>query len=435
MWRASKKATQLLLLSPHISSSQNTGDIREAYTHSTMVCLMRNRLSLLRKLVVFVILTFIHFSTTFRLVLNKIMTNKMSEGDTKPSIVARVRYQHHRGSAIFYNIYVNPSDPGNGIRIVKEQTLQMLQRMNNNTSKHLRQHIPKLYYNMIGYNYTEPFCPTNLTCIFLHWYEKAFEEVTLQRVHEYCTDHPEDVVYYLHNKGSFTVADRNEQTRREQTDFVFSEDAIERLQHAHNGTCNIVGTHWEAFPWWHLSGNFWLAKCSYVRKLLPPKEFQEARVHLMQQLLHPDRKTVASPYYCLSHFFNQDGQLTDTSNFSDQYRHVMGMDRFSHEHWLSSHPDVTPCDNADTVFRTTLLDFENTTYIKQLFGQWGVQYQFEWYRLHGRLFEMYQLYRTIPPNESFFWKYYQGTDDPLLPELCRQGQGRNFSAYYERLTS
>jgi len=111
------------------------------------------------------------------------------------------------GSAIFYNIYVNASERDHGIRIITEQTQQIFQQLSSRR-KESEARIP-LYYNMIGHNHSEPFCPFNMTCIFLEYYKQGFEEVTLQSLYEYCLDHPRDHVYYLHNKGSYTKSESN----------------------------------------------------------------------------------------------------------------------------------------------------------------------------------------------------------------------------------
>ncbi len=346
--------------------------------------------------------------------------------------------QKPRGSTIFYNIYINASEPENGIRIIKEQTRQVFQYLttaaassqnHNHTSFAKDDEVPVLYYNMIGTNYTERFCPDNMTCTLLKFYEQAYEDVTLQSLHDYCIAHPHNVVYYLHNKGSLTKSSYRERHRRYATRVVMSSTSMALLlEHPRHYNCNVVGTTWEPYPYWHFDGNFWLAKCDYVRKLLPPKDVSVIRSAMIQRLLHRDHKKLGSPYYCLAAFLGR--KYRNLQGLPLKIQHALGNGRFFFEGWISSHPDVAPCDQIDSAFTTTALDFTSSK-TRQLYGQQGMLYKYEWFRMHGRLYEFYQLYGRSPSNTSFFWKFYQGTEVPQLPDVCQQGHGRNLSSYFE----
>ncbi len=332
-----------------------------------------------------------------------------------------------QSSAIFYNIYINASQPENGIRIIQEQTRQIFQYFTNNATTD--DETPVLYYNLIGTNYTQRFCPDNVTCTLLNFYEQAHEEVTLQSVHDYCTANPHNFVYYLHNKGSLTATGYREQQRRSNTDMVMSPTSRALLlEHPYH--CNVVGVTWEPYPYWHFDGNFWLAKCNYVRKLLPPQVFQTIRSNIFRRLLHPNHKLPASPFYCLAAFlFATRHHWRTIEEVPRRIQQAVGAGRYSNERWISSHPDVVPCDTLDSAFRTTASDFTSQT--RQIQGKRGMRYKYEWFRMHGRLYEFYQLYGRIPSNTSFFWKFYNGTEITYLPVSC-QGQVRNQSAYQIR---
>ncbi len=361
-------------------------------------------------------------------------------------------------SVIFYNIYINPARRWrNGMRVVMEHTQQMAdlltkrqQLQQERTPHEPPWPLPILYYNYIGYNHSKSFCPINMTCQFLHFYDKGMEDVTLQDVYQYCVEHPRDIVYYLHNKGSFTVSDVNDDWRRFVTKHLLSDDSISLLEQ-HDDTimdqsslsatsCNVVGCSWQPLPYWHFAANFWMAKCSYVRKLLPPKQFYDTYVRqVVQPLLHAKHRQPDSPYYCLASYFfqskhtngttsgnnnNTSHDVTSVNDLTSEIQHAVGLGRYCHEHWISSHPDLVPCfARGPSVFQSTLLKTELAA---------ANYYPHEWFRMHGRLYEFYQLYQRLPSKESYFYKYYQGTEDPLEPELCRQGKGRNVSAYYTR---
>lgn len=326
-------------------------------------------------------------------------------------------------SAIFYNIFIDDRDTANGIRIIKEQTQQMYQLLSER-----KQPIPTLYYNMIGHNYTEPFCPSNMTCLLNNYYPKAFEEVTIQDLYQYCQEHPRDIVYYLHNKGSYTPGNRanNERWRVSLTDFLFRRGTT-YLKHDDdndNRGCNAAGEAWNPHNFWHFPGNFWLAKCSYVRKLLPPKDYDIASHKMILDLLSGSHKKPTSPHFCLASYIR-----TMYDEHPGWANLVIGMKRFIYEKWISSHPDLVPCDTEDTVFNTTFHMFDTSWHTKHWSHLYDA-YQYDWKRMYGRLYEFQYLYGKIPPNTSFFWKYYANTETPTLPKECEHyRKGSNLTAY------
>jgi hypothetical protein len=263
-----------------------------------------------------------------------------------------------------------------------------------------------------------------MTCLLHQYYPKAFEEVTIQDLYQYCQDHPQDLVYYLHNKGSYTLSNRknNERWRIQLTDFLFRHGRTYLLDR--HAECNTVGSSWEPFNYWHFPGNFWMAKCSYVRHLLPPKDYEIAHSRMIMGLLLGDNQTPQSPQYCLASYvrllFEKHRGWTNL---------LLGLQRFIYEKWICSHPHVVPCDSRDTIFNTTLLNL-STSWIKSEYGRMFQTYQYEWKRMHGQLYEFHHLYGQIPNvTTSFFYTYYNGTQTPTLPMECRKGQGRNLSTY------
>lgn len=283
---------------------------------------------------------------------------------------------------------------------------------------HGRHNRVPLFYTMIGHNYSERFCPEDMSCTFLNYYDRAFEEVTLQKLYEYCVDHPHDRVYYLHNKGSYTALKYNEHDRRDFTNYTFGRgDQLLSNKTLH---CNVASKLWQAWPHWLAPGNFWEAKCSYVRKLIPPMEYNEARVQMFRRLLQPSSPEEKTSLACLRTFF---GNATDIFDLSEENLHLVGMGRYNFELWIYSHPNVVPCDDPNTIQGTVL----------ESNWAWYPFAYHEWYRMHGRLFEFHQLYHKLPPKSSFFWNYYREAQEPLAPMECQEGVDR--SSYYRVATA
>jgi hypothetical protein len=283
-----------------------------------------------------------------------------------------------------------------------------------------------------------------MTCSLLQYYPQAFEEVTLTNLYHYCIDHPTHLVYYVHNKGSFSTMPENELIRRRETEFLFQHGSTVMMSKQQspphdpkNARCNIVGMEWEPFPHWSFPSNFWMARCSYVRQLLPPVQFAQERTRMFRRLLHPFHQTTKSPLYCLTKYFAHHNMTSDENNVSsssqqnNQLDIILGAGRWHNEVWIHSHPDVMPCDKHDTVFASTLLNFSTSSLHKKFWGGKSGLSQYEWFRMQGRLYEFYQLYQRLPlRNSSFFYQYYQGTEKPRLPRECRRGKYRNLKDYY-----
>jgi hypothetical protein len=148
-------------------------------------------------------------------------------------------------------------------------------------------------------------------------YESAFEQVTLQRLHDFChhiTDNKSFRVVYLHNKGSLNDRDgQNQIWRRHMTAAVTSQDCLEPPDDA----CNVCGL--QFWPQWStfIPGNMWTAKCSYVKQLLPPNQFESHMQELAEQTRHR----------------NETGQLTIRMFPANEDQ--LGLGRFATEHWIA----------------------------------------------------------------------------------------------------
>ena len=176
--------------------------------------------------------------------------------------------------AIFYNIFVANDDVGEqrAKRIIAEQLDQV-----GSSSVNVRGTVT-LFYNTIGRSleddYITSLCKRNhLDCRHMQHYAKGYEDLTLQRIHEFCDIHDNYRVIYMHSKGTYhdwEYEDFSQNTWRWHMTSAVLHDWC--LDPPHD-TCDICGL--LALPWpnLHYAGNFFTAKCSYVKKLIPPKEF------------------------------------------------------------------------------------------------------------------------------------------------------------------
>lgn len=179
--------------------------------------------------------------------------------------------------AIFYNVYIPPAADEKLIavdgvkRVVKEQLDQI------GTSHVVKEGAVSLFYNTIGardalgFDFMDPLCSKNkLKC--LDHFKIGFEEVTLQRVHDFCQDPSRAVfrIIYLHSKGSFheeivgAAHDGFLQIawRRNMLNAVTNKKCLRPP----DDQCDICGLLASPFPQLHFSGNFFTARCSYMSR-------------------------------------------------------------------------------------------------------------------------------------------------------------------------
>jgi hypothetical protein len=192
---------------------------------------------------------------------------------------------------VFYNLYIGNSTDVERVTTIATEQLAF---------RDLQAHHP-VFVNSIGYNTTLP------GTIQLNHYKTEGEKVTLQALWEYCHNHMEQKVVYLHSKGSFTNTPENAKLRIFLTAGALSQDCQNMPD---DDSCNVCSSRFSPLPHPHTSGNMWMAECSYVAKLLPPATFAIKM-----------RK------------FKDKGSPACT-----------GRMRWAAEHWIHSHPGVKPCD-------------------------------------------------------------------------------------------
>ncbi len=187
---------------------------------------------------------------------------------------------------VFYNVFVYPDNVTLATDIVSEQMSLM-------RPEH------KLFVRSIGF----PVEIHNATHV--RHDENGDEAETLGLLWDHCQDNLDDIVVYLHNKGSFHPSEKNDIMRRFLTRGALSEECSNMPT-----SCDTCSSRMSPLPHPHTSGNMWVARCKYVQKLINPIKFQN----------------------------------TMRMEVSPQEEGCLGTGRFAAEHWVHSHPSVRPCD-------------------------------------------------------------------------------------------
>ena len=211
--------------------------------------------------------------------------------------------------------------------------------------------------------------------------------LTMSPIWNYCKTNSGEKVGYIHSKGSFHADKNNEILRPFLTRGVFSDECA-RLP----TKCNVCSSQFATVPHMHTPGNMWLGRCSYIKKLLPPLEFQQKMGALKRR-------------YKIG-----------------QGDAMVGCNRFAFEHWIHSHPDVRPCDVYDG--RGSMAGYkhleESRTWPIKL--QLAPRHDLEWYMkgiypfkknligwgldINSHIAEWHFIYGSIPRPDSWVWGHY-----------------------------
>ena len=105
----------------------------------------------------------------------------------------------------------------------------------------------------------------NYTAMDLEEGVEYYEYPTLVQLHDYCLDpeHEDDIVFYLHSKT-------RDSPRQSFENVLFGDTCVQCMQDESKLACgpNFTGTH--GWFWSHFSGNFWMTRCSHIKKLNKP---------------------------------------------------------------------------------------------------------------------------------------------------------------------
>jgi hypothetical protein len=330
-------------------------------------------------------------------------------------------------SAIFFNAFFVPDNEENGIRIVREQLDEIASSYI--TSLKYRQ-VP-IYFNTFGSPVLNPaflnqLCATrSLSCELLNHYQSASEEVTLQKLYDFCQDQDDESlrVAYVHNKGSLISVSHND-TNEAWSGQLTAAAMNEQCWNPPDDRCNVCGLLF--WPIWStfFPGNIWTAKCSYVRKLLPPTGFDTR----MGRLFNKTRELLKE-----GRLVNGVYPYSEKKEMSDPVKGLFGVERFALEHWVGSHPDLQPCDvsgsQAGDVSAWTANGRNESEFVWSMAPHrpllpepaywWAlrrsrINYVLtdrerrmrEYFLLPGFLHKWIYLYNATPPASSWVWSWY-----------------------------
>jgi hypothetical protein len=184
---------------------------------------------------------------------------------------------------VFYNVFVKNEQDASRVSALVESQLSLRRA----------QHFP-IYVHTIGYNLSIP------DTIPLQHHEDGSEMVTLQSMWEYCRDHRDDKVVYIHSKGSYHDTEANGRFRTFLTVGAFSDEC----SNVSPSLCNVCSARFSPLPHPHTPGNMFLAQCSYVRTLKEPRFF-ERLMQFAKRKGDPvctGRLRYAAEHYIHSHF-------------------------------------------------------------------------------------------------------------------------------------
>lgn len=339
---------------------------------------------------------------------------------------------------VFYHVYVPAKSHKNAFRIAQEQLEQIKQGVQQDDNK-----IPtRVYYTTVGDILPElvqasfPACttPNVMECRHVQHLPQGTEAVSLQLIYDFCQQHQDSnqIVTYLHSKGSYHQHKVNERWRKHLTAAAVHPDCRTKLPYQ----CNVCGLHfytqWTNF----FPGNMWTASCAYIRQLLPPNKYTERQEDAVARLL----------------WLRHRGVLASRL-FADRLDRF-GLERYSMEHWIGSHPYLQPCDMAVSPLRDYLKGIaDETDYswaagprhgmdppadtppvaVLELLQTNQTASRSEVFYLAGRLQLWYSLYQTLPESDSWIWSWFPDgsfwAEQMATPDNSFTGSSRVESIY------
>lgn len=325
------------------------------------------------------------------------------------------RWINSTNHTIFYNIFISPILKGEdtyfdkdghrkaGMRGIRNVIGNQVREIQNSSLRDAT-----VYFNLFGKQYDDPsfWCPPKLDCRLMKHQPVGHEVDTLQDLHDFCVDNPNRRVTYLHNKGSLSLSAGNVVVRRLSNRAIFSDECLS-MPLSDEYPCNICALKYSFTPHPHAAGNVWMADCSYVRKLVPPAEWEQRRRHMYQLLARPYN----NEFSCLANtilagHFDGMGNFNESSGSSTAQG--LGLGRYAFETWILSHPDAIPCQSLDgaitkkaqdKTWRPVLRDAIHADGALQFHGQ----QKNSWFQKAGRLWEMKYHYGFEPPRSNPFF--------------------------------
>ena len=325
---------------------------------------------------------------------------------------------------IFYHIYVpvySSNRSSKALSIVREQLEQI-------RTSHAAQRQPinntVVLYTTIGQRILpevmNSMCQPELRCVNVQALRSGFEDKTLRKVHAYCTERPNVTVTYLHNKGSHhSRQGENDLWRQHMTLAVTSRDCYDAIALSNNKnaySCDACGLLFQSIPSLHFPGNFWTARCDYIRRLPSITVFKE-KLNMTLDVM--------------DEYTTKQGMLTRQLYTSTEHW-TTGRYRYGDEQWIGSHPDFKPCDVSSTpdlrYWKTSPrsdTDFDWHVFPRRslLDKHWQIQPRpkqetlkdrakriTDYHLLPGLLVRWWGLYGSFPSKDSWLWRHFPDGD-------------------------
>ena len=320
--------------------------------------------------------------------------------------------QKKRKNAIFFNTFVRVYPKDNEIERSRKRN-RALGIINEQLEMIKSQPLldgATIFYTRFG-DLEVPWPNSNCdTCIQLASQEKGGEEITLQHLYEYCTENPLDRVLYMHSKGTYTPSKENDYLRNVLMKAITSDECLGRPGPA-DGACSSCSSKLFIIPVSHYSGNMWVSECDYVRKLIPPKDFELAKRNYMNIVVNAT-KLIEGDEFVETDL--GDGPMRYPKNITWQNTrdYMAGIGRFAMEHWLGSHPDFKPCDvfgnydikygmvKENQLLRPSIRYADNFT--KKEFWR-GNEDRSPLLKLEGKIYSFKTLYNKVPEQSSWMF--------------------------------
>jgi hypothetical protein len=244
----------------------------------------------------------------------------------------------------FYNMFIPPSHETVS-PVVRDLMLEQLTQMLESyaaSAFDLVIHIVSLGHvvddawieNMCSSVITSSTTSNTFQCVLMAQYPDGDEVLTLSHLHDYCRANDSELVVYFHNKGSFHPSVSNDNLRRSLTAALSSDHCLTKMIKKDLGalsTCDTCSLLFDPLPGTHYPGNMWVARCSYIAKLLPLPDYQQRHQVVDNWIQDQTAKNIfVGPGAAILGF----------------WENAVGRGRFESEHWMAGHPSMRPCDVA-----------------------------------------------------------------------------------------
>ena len=319
--------------------------------------------------------------------------------------------------AVFYHVVVRPdecSSLGNKLSLVQQQ-LEIVSESTNETET--TPLILSVAYDCQGEN-TQDQTTTDMRAqlldlckMFPHFNCMSGRELihnhegeTLSLLHDHCFKNPTAHVAYLHTEAPMQ---HRMATENEKLILVLTTAALHpKCFRAMPAMCSVCGLSFQVIWLFSFLGNMFSASCHYVNRLVPPREYEQRRTEFVGKLL-----------------LRRLRQQSITSLFPDRPEYF-GLDRYSTEAWIGSHPSIQPCELStsswsmgswtginltETVANFSLSlpqlrypDEADSESLKKTLASDSLRLR-EYFLLPGLMLRWSFLYKELPKFDSWIW--------------------------------